>query len=77
MSRIVDEKALEPTPGLVQKYINDKMDKKNFKPQNMKGFDSSKWGGEAPIPIPKKKVPVKIKPMKFKINKKGVLSKKK
>jgi hypothetical protein len=68
--RGIEGNALKPVEGLARGYVVRKAEEKSFKPRSMKNFDSSKWGGEPPMKKPTSQ-------MQFKMNKKGVISKKK
>lgn len=86
---MIKNNALVPEEGVGQKYINNKMDSnmnkmKGTSIRNAKGQPTGMnsigkgWGGEEPIPMPKiKPLSTKVAPMKFKMNKKGVITKKK
>lgn len=71
----IEGNALKPVEGLARGYIVKKAVMKAWKASSTKGLDTSKWGGEAPMPMPKKTVPMKEKQVRFKMSKKGVLSK--
>lgn len=86
---MIKNNALVPEEGVGQKYINNKMDAKmdsmkGTSIRNSKGQPTGLnsigkgWGGESPIPKPAiKPISTKVKPMKFKMNNKGIISKKK
>jgi len=71
----IEGNTLVPVKGLGRAYVANKKALKEWKPSSTKNLDTSKWGGEVPMPMPKKTAPTKAKPVKFKMSKKGVLSK--